>query len=381
MSTKDCDNLGANTEKTSAPQKRNVSALIAAAGMSSRMKSFKPMLPIGVQSIIERQISTLRAAGCAPIVVVTGNCAENLKRHLAGSGVEFVHNGRYRDTGMLDSIKIGLRYLTGRCDGVVFTPVDIPMFSTDTVTAILRGSSGMAVPVCKDRSGHPIYIRGSMFPDILAYDGPDGLRGFQASHRKKLVWVRVDDPAILLDADRPEDYMAILKLKGFANSYGDEDCLISIALRYGTPPDVMLHCAAVAARAVRISEGFKASGLTLDIPLVYSAAMLHDIARSHPNHASTGAQWLHSEGLHKIADIVGCHHDLPLSDRQRLTEKTVVYYADKTVSGREVVTLKKRFEMSAESCNTEEAKLSHKRRYEQAVQAEQLIMRHLDTSA
>lgn len=140
---------------------------------------------------------------------------------------------------------------------------------------------------------------------------------------------------------------------------------------------MMLHCAAVAAQAVRISEDLKASGLKLDIPLVFSAAMLHDIARNHPNHASTGAEWLHNEGLHLIADIVECHHDLPRADLHKLTEKTVVYYADKIVSGREVITLKKRFELSTERCNTEEASLAHKRRYEQAVQAEQLIMRHL----
>ena len=41
-------------------------ALIAAAGLSSRMGAFKPMLPLGGDTIIRRGAKTLLAGGCAP---------------------------------------------------------------------------------------------------------------------------------------------------------------------------------------------------------------------------------------------------------------------------------------------------------------------------
>ena len=47
-------------------------ALIVAAGMSSRMGEFKPMLNIGSISIAQRIVATLRQSGVTRIVMVTG---------------------------------------------------------------------------------------------------------------------------------------------------------------------------------------------------------------------------------------------------------------------------------------------------------------------
>ena len=59
-------------------------AVIVAAGMSSRMGDFKPMLSIGRISIAERVIATLQQSGITDIVMVTGFNAAVLERHLAG---------------------------------------------------------------------------------------------------------------------------------------------------------------------------------------------------------------------------------------------------------------------------------------------------------
>ena len=47
-------------------------ALIVAAGKSSRMGDFKPMLQLGSISIAQRVINNFRQAGISKIVVVTG---------------------------------------------------------------------------------------------------------------------------------------------------------------------------------------------------------------------------------------------------------------------------------------------------------------------
>ena len=47
-------------------------AVITAAGMSSRMGDFKPLLNIGAISVSQRIITTLKQAGKEIIVVVTG---------------------------------------------------------------------------------------------------------------------------------------------------------------------------------------------------------------------------------------------------------------------------------------------------------------------
>ena len=58
-----------------------VAALIVAAGMSSRMGAFKPMLNIGTISVAQRIIATFRQAGVDQIVMVTGYNAVTLERH------------------------------------------------------------------------------------------------------------------------------------------------------------------------------------------------------------------------------------------------------------------------------------------------------------
>ena len=52
--------------------RRPLAALILAAGVSSRMERFKPMLPVGEDTMIRRTVRMMQQAGADPIVVVTG---------------------------------------------------------------------------------------------------------------------------------------------------------------------------------------------------------------------------------------------------------------------------------------------------------------------
>jgi hypothetical protein len=96
-----------------------IGALIVAAGMSSRMGEFKPMLPIGSISVAQRVVATLNQAGIGKIVMVTGYNATMLERHLAGNGIIFLRNENFATTQMFDSVKIGLAYLQDKCDKVL----------------------------------------------------------------------------------------------------------------------------------------------------------------------------------------------------------------------------------------------------------------------
>ena len=185
-------------------------AVIVAAGMSSRMGEFKPMLNIGSISIAQRILANFQQAGIKKIVMVTGYNATALERHLAGKGVVFLRNEAYETTQMFDSAKIGLRYMKDKCDKVLFTPVDIPMFTASTVNALIESGASLACPVCQGKTGHPILIDSSLIEGILADGGEGGLKGALERCRARMVQVMVDDPGTLKDADTPEDYAALL---------------------------------------------------------------------------------------------------------------------------------------------------------------------------
>lgn len=185
-------------------------AFITAAGMSSRMGDFKPMLSIGSISIAQRVVATFQQAGIEKIVMVTGFQATALERHLAGNGIVFLRNEDYQTTQMFESVCIGLRYLQDKCDQVLFTPVDIPLFTSATVRALMESGADLASPVCDGQAGHPTLISASLFPAILADSGQEGLRGALSRCGAPLTQIPVADKGILHDADTPEDYKALL---------------------------------------------------------------------------------------------------------------------------------------------------------------------------
>ena len=186
-------------------------ALIVAAGMSSRMGDFKPMLSIGSITIAQRVIATFHQAGIEKIVMVTGYQAVTLERHLSGSGVIFLRNDHYETTQMFDSVKIGLEYLMDKCDRVLFTPVDVPLFTAETVRRLLDANAALACPVCDGQQGHPLLISAALLPKILADCGEQGLKGAVSRCGAALTAVAVNDPGTLRDADTPEDYSALVE--------------------------------------------------------------------------------------------------------------------------------------------------------------------------
>lgn len=187
-------------------------AVVVAAGMSSRMGDFKPMLSIGSISVAQRVVATLKQAGAARVVVVTGYNAEELERHLASSGVVFLRNENYRTTHMFDSALIGLRYLRDKCRQVLFTPVDIPLFTAATVDALLESGAELACPVCGGSRGHPILMSSNVIDRVLEDSGEGGLSGALSRCGVPMTFVEVDDAGILHDADTPEDYRELLRM-------------------------------------------------------------------------------------------------------------------------------------------------------------------------
>lgn len=186
-------------------------AVIVAAGASSRMGTFKPMLNVGSISISQRLVATLHQAGISRIVMVTGYNAEKLERHLSGSGVIFLRNEEFMTTQMFDSAKIGLQYIRGKCDRVFFMPVDVPLFTAKTVDTLLATGAEIACPVCDGLRGHPIMLSDRVIDKILEDNGGCGLQGALSRCGIPEQLVAVPDAGVIRDIDTPEDYGLLLQ--------------------------------------------------------------------------------------------------------------------------------------------------------------------------
>lgn len=186
-------------------------AVIVAAGMSSRMGDFKPMLNIGSISIAQRVVATFQQAGVEKIVMVTGYNATALEKHLANNGIVFLRNEEYEHTQMFESARIGLEYIQDKCDRVLFTPVDIPLFTAATVHTLLESGAKLACPFCQGQTGHPILIASHLIEAILKDGGEGGLRGALDRCGAAMEQIPVSDLGTLHDADTPQDFKALLR--------------------------------------------------------------------------------------------------------------------------------------------------------------------------
>jgi len=187
-------------------------AVITAAGLSSRMGSFKPLLKIGNFTAIEHIILGFRFAGIKNIVIVTGNKAEELESSLKSLDLVFLKNDMYEHNEMFDSVRIGLNFLKDLCDKIFISPVDAPLFAPDTVKALLHCKANVGIPVYQGKSGHPIILDNEAACKILEYKGADGLRGAVANLSLTIERIETGDRGVLYDMNTQADYAGIIQL-------------------------------------------------------------------------------------------------------------------------------------------------------------------------
>lgn len=114
---------------------KQTGAVIAAAGLSSRMGDFKPLLPFGKECVARHLTQMLARAGVSPVVMVTGYRGEELKQQLKDTDIIFIQNRQYASTEMLDSLKLGFEAIKGQCSEVLVMPVDVPAVTEEAAKA------------------------------------------------------------------------------------------------------------------------------------------------------------------------------------------------------------------------------------------------------
>lgn len=192
-------------------------AVITAAGLSSRMHAFKPLLPVGDAALIQRTLSPYVQIQADPIVIVTGFRAEELESFLRSlpfsARLRTVRNPDYAVSDMFTSIRTGLRELrntSGFPERIFLSPADVPLVSPATLLALGSMHNDAIRPVYRGKGGHPLLLSASAAEKLLYWKGADGMRSFFRSGQIVREDVPVDDPAIIMDADTPDDYSKIL---------------------------------------------------------------------------------------------------------------------------------------------------------------------------
>ncbi len=321
----------------------DIAAVILAAGFSSRMGRFKPLLPLGETSALGHIAAAYRRAGVTKLLAVSGHAAEELEAEAAALGIPVARNPRYAE-GMFSSACAGLAAVSG-ARRIFVHPVDIPLVRPDTLSYLAFRAEELdcaaALPGFLGEPGHPPLIDAALVPEILAWTGGGGLKGALARHSP--CRIPVADRHILFDMDTPEAYAEALRRQARAYIPTPEEAVEMLRLYGHTPERGIAHARGVAKVALALCDALNACGYSLDRELVETAALLHDIAKGLPRHEETGGALLADLGFARIAEIVAAHLDMHLPDGAPLTEKELVYLADKLVRGPYRIGLEDRF--------------------------------------
>ena len=188
----------------------SIGAIVLAAGMSTRMKQPKLIMPWGNQTVISHVIRVLNAAGIQTIRVVLGGYETQLSNVLTGLSVDFVVNPHFANGEMIESLKVGLIDMPLTIQAILMVLGDQPQIQEATVRNLVeqyhRSYSPLIIPSYQFRRGHPWLIHRNLWNEIQEIVPPKTLRDFLNNHENEIEYLPIDDPTILQDLDTIEDY-------------------------------------------------------------------------------------------------------------------------------------------------------------------------------
>jgi len=200
--------------------------VILAAGESSRMGADKALLPWPPATAGQPPSkNTFLAAAIRSlslstdfIVVVAGKNEAAVAPVAYAEGASIVVNPD-PDRGQFSSLQIGLHEVLNRGrDAAMITLVDRPPAKSATIQ-ILREAFEAAgndtwavVPEFSGKHGHPYVAGRELLEAFLQAPASANARDIEHAQQRHVVYVHVDDPAVVLNINTPEDYAKLAGL-------------------------------------------------------------------------------------------------------------------------------------------------------------------------
>lgn len=193
--------------------------IVPAAGRSSRMGAWKPLLPWGATTVCGAVIDTVLAARLCPVLVAGYRASDLLAAFAGRPGIRLVENAEW-ERGMLGSIRAGLSAIIADIDdsagpaGFFVAPADMPRLPLAAFAAVAaeagrraaEGRPSAVFAASGERLGHPVWIPATLFGGLTALEPDSRLRDYLLV--SSWTSVEVDDDGIFADLDTPEAYAA-----------------------------------------------------------------------------------------------------------------------------------------------------------------------------
>ncbi len=187
-----------------------ISAVILAAGQSTRMGRPKMALPWGDTTVLGHVIDVFRAADVEDVLVVSGGHRAAVEAIAVRCSARTVFNPHYAEHDMLSSLQVGLRAMPSEVEACLVALGDQPQVLQSTVRTLLDSFRStpvaLIVPSYRMHRGHPWLLGRSLWDAVLQMQPPQTPRDFLQAHADRILYISVETPTVLADLDTPEDY-------------------------------------------------------------------------------------------------------------------------------------------------------------------------------
>ncbi len=190
--------------------RRQVAALVLAAGQSTRMAPHNKLLLADQtgKPMIARVVDNVLSSQARPVLVVTGHRGEDIRAALGGRPVTFVDAPDHA-AGLSASLKAGIAALPAEAAAVLVCLGDMPLVTgriLDRILAAYDPDEGRAIvlPVHQGRAGNPVLWDRSFFAEFLSLTGDAGARLLLKRHEEQVAEIETGDDAVLRDFDTVE---------------------------------------------------------------------------------------------------------------------------------------------------------------------------------
>jgi molybdenum cofactor cytidylyltransferase len=190
----------------------SITAILLAAGESTRMEQLKQLLPWDGVPLVAWQVAQLRDAGVDDVIVVLGHEAGQIQPAVPAEALVVV-NEAYRQ-GRATSLRCGADATPDDAEAVLILGVDQPRpawLSRRLIERWRQTGALIVSPRFAAGYGHPILVDGSVLPELRQVtDETLGLRAVIDRHVEHAESLPIANDAVHVDLNTPSDYEAAL---------------------------------------------------------------------------------------------------------------------------------------------------------------------------
>ncbi len=187
------------------------SAIVLAAGGSTRMGRPKLALPVRGTPMIRLAAQAALSSQCREVVVVLGTHADIYRPLLDGLDVRIVENPDPGE-GLGSSIRLGVAVVSPDAQGVIVLLADQPFVTSEVIDRLIDAAAAegrrIVASAYHGTVGVPAFFHRALFLELLTLEGDRGARSIIESYPKEGVALPLPE-AVAADIDTSEDLSAI----------------------------------------------------------------------------------------------------------------------------------------------------------------------------